>query len=114
MKGGVKIMTISELQKNILMNNADLTEFKKAHPKQLISSEIPIPIWKITYRYSTQRNNIKTAVKYAILDENSWDLIDSEFQNHISEINEKHPERKVSNVEILDTEFMGEVFLQLE
>lgn len=107
-------MTISELQKNCLMNDSVMTEFKKTHPKQIVSTEIPIPVWKITYKYKTNRDNDKTAIKYVILNENSWDLVESKLIKHIEETNEKHPERKVSNVEILDTNFLGEVFLQLE
>lgn len=107
-------MTISELQASCFINDSVMTEFKDAHPKQIISSEIPIPVWKVTYKYKTNRNNDKTAIKYIIQNENGWDLIEGEFTKHIEEMNEKHPERKVSNVEILDTEFLGEVFLQLE
>ena len=107
-------MTVSELQKNCLMNDSVMTEFKEAHPKQIISTEVPIPVWKVTYKYKTNRNNLKSAIKYIILNENSWDLVDSIFKEHIEEENRKHPERKISNVAILDTEFLGEVFLQLE
>lgn len=107
-------MTISELQKNCLMNDSVMCEFKEAHPKQIVSTEIPIPVWKVTYKYKTNRDNDKTAIKYVILKEEGWDLIDMEFMKHIEEMNRKHPERKISNVAILDTEFLGEVFLQLE
>lgn len=107
-------MTISDLQKNCLMNDSVMTEFKEAHPKQIISTEIPIPVWKVTYKYKTNRNNDKTAIKYLILEENDWDIVDRDFMKHIEEENRKHQERKVSNVAILDTEFLGEVFLQLE
>ena len=107
-------MTISDLQKNCLMNNSVMAEFKEAHPKQIISDLLPVPIWKVEYTYKTSRNNLKSATKYIILNENSWDLIDMEFMKHIEKENRKHPERKLSNVAILDTEFLGEVFLQLE
>lgn len=112
-KGGDRL-TISELQKNCLMNDSVMTEFKEAHPKQIISTEVPIPVWKVTYKYKTNRDNDKTAIKYVILKEDGWDLIDMEFMKHIEEENRKHPERKISNVAILDTKFLGEVFLQLE
>ena len=107
-------MTISELQKNCLMNDSVMTEFKEAHPKQIISTEVPIPVWKATYKYKTNRDNDKTAIKYVILKEDGWDLIDMEFMKHIEEENRKHTERKILNVAILDTEFLGEVVLQLE
>ena len=96
------------------MNDTAMSEFKEAHPKQIASTEIPIPIWKVTYKYKTNRDNDKTAIKYVILKEDSWDLIDNEFMKYIEEMNRKHPERKLSNVTILDTKFLGEVFLQLE
>ena len=96
------------------MNNSVMCEFKEAHPKQIISTEITIPVWKVTYKYKTNRNNLKSATKYIILNENGWDLVDSIFKEHIEKENRKHPERKISNVAILDIEFLGEVFLQLE
>ena len=49
-----------------------------------------------------------------ILEEFSWDMIDNEFKNYITEFNEKHPERKLSNVEILDSTFLGKVYIPLE
>ena len=51
------------------MDDSVMTEFKEAHPKQIISTEIPIPVWKVTYKYKTNRNNDKTAIKYLILEE---------------------------------------------
>lgn len=91
-----------------------MLEFVEAHPKQIIGDMIDVPVWKISYKYTTKRNNNKSAIKYIILDENSWDLVETKFDNYITEINEKYPERAVSNVEILETEFLGKVFLQLE
>ena len=102
-------MKISELQLNCTYNNSDLEEFTNCHPKQIIS-----PIWKDLYRYKTARGNDKTATKYMILEEFSWDMIDNEFKNYITEFNEKHPERKLSNVEILDSTFLGKVYIPLE
>ena len=107
-------MKISELQLNCTYNNSDLEEFTNCHPKQIISDQIPIPIWGILYRYKTARGNDKTATKYMILEEFSWDMIDNEFKNYITEFNEKHPERKLSNVEILDSTFLGKVYIPLE
>lgn len=99
--------------KECFINDSDMTEFKNIHPKQLISEIIPIPVWKVHYSYRTARGNPKEADKYIIKDE-SADCIDSEFNRYIQEQNEKHPERKLSNVEILDVSFMGEAVLELE
>lgn len=84
------------------------------HPKQLISEEIPIPVWKVHYSYDTARGNPKEADKFIIREEGAWDCIDNQFNSYIQSQNEKYPERKLSNVEILDTAFMGNVYLSLE
>ncbi len=91
-----------------------MEEFKNIHPKQLISDLIPIPIWKIHYSYYTARGNPKEADKYILDNENAWDRIEDEFNQYIQDQNEKYPERKLSNVVILDTTFMGNVYLLLE
>ena len=90
-----------------------MEEFKQIHLKQLISDLIPIPVWKIHYSYYTARGNPKEAYKYIIDNENAWDRIDDQFMRYIEEQNEKHPERKLSNVNILDSSLMGKVYLKL-
>lgn len=41
-------------------------------------------------------------------------MVENEFMNYIESMNEKHSERKLSNVEILEAEFMGKVYISLE
>jgi hypothetical protein len=96
------------------INDSEQTQFKNCHPKQIISDVIPIPIWKIHYSYTTQRGNFKEANKYIIKDEKYWDGVENEFNQYIQSENEKHPERKISNVEILDLLYLGEAVLELE
>lgn len=91
-----------------------MDEFKQIHPKQLISDLIPIPVWKIHYSYYTARGNPKEADKYILDNENAWDRIEDLFMSYIQEQNEKYPERKLSNVKILDSCLMGKVYLKLE
>lgn len=91
-----------------------MKEFKYIHPKQLIGDYIPIPVWKIHYSYVTSRGNPKEADKYIIRDNISWDCLDIEFNKYIEEQNENYPERKLSNVKILDCNFMGTAVLELE
>ena len=107
-------MKISELQSVCKYDDSIMEELKNCHPKQIISEEVPIPIWKVGYKYNTVRGNSKTAIKYIFLEENAWDMVDNEFMSHIKSINEKYPERKLSNVEILDAEFMGKIYIPLE
>ena len=91
-----------------------MDEFKNIHPRQLISEEIPIPVWKIHCSYYTARGNPKEADKYILDNEYAWDRIEDIFFNYIEEQNEKHPERKLSNVKILDSCLTGKVYLKLE
>lgn len=60
-----------------------MKEFKNIHFKQLISEEIPIPVWKIHYSYYTARGNFKEGDKYVIRDESAWDCLDNEFNLYI-------------------------------
>jgi hypothetical protein len=68
----------------------------------------------VHYSYLTQRNNKKEADKFIIKDEHYWDGVENEFNLYIQSENEKHPERKISNVEILDISYLGEATIELE
>lgn len=107
-------MKISELQSVFKYDDSVMEELKDCHPKQIINEEITVPVWKIEYKYKTARDNFKKATKYLFLKENGWDMVDNEFRKYIEQQNEKSPERKISNVEILDAEFIGNIYLPLE
>mgnify|MGYP001055247936 CR=1 FL=1 len=107
-------MKIIDFLKDCQLDNSEMTEFKQIHPKQLISEEIPISIWKIHYSYCTLRENFKKAYKYILDNENAWDRIEDIFMDYIKEFNEKYPERQLLNVKILDSYFMGKIYLKLE
>lgn len=104
-----------ELLSNSLVNNSVLNEVKAAHPKQVISNEIEIPVWKISYKYLTQRNNEKEAVKYLLnKSEAEWDGVENDFKWYINNFNESNPDRQLSNVEILDIEYLDKLIIDLE
>jgi len=73
-----------------------------------------IPIWEIKYSYTTIRNNHKTYYKYFIADETSWDIAEIRFYQWLESFNNDNSERKLSNVKILDMEFLGVFELELE
>ena len=98
----------------IKVDDFKLTEVLECHPLQIASECVEIPVWKIEYSYQTQRGNNKTATKYLFLEEYSWDKVENEFMKHIQNLNDKRPERKLSNVKILDANFMGKLILELE
>ena len=110
----VKIIKITELLSECKLNDSRIEEFKSIHPKQLIRDYVPIPVWRIHYSYITSRGNPKDADKYIIRDSTAWDYVEDEFKRYIEEQNRKHPERKLSNVKILDCTFMGTAILELE
>lgn len=107
-------MKITELQFICKYDDSIMEELKYCHPLQIANKEITIPVWKIEYKYKTARGNPKKAIKYLFLKEDGWDMVDNEFMKYIEQQNEKSPERKISNVEILDAEFMGNIYLPLE
>lgn len=107
-------MRVTDLLSEIKIDNSELTEVLQCHPLQIVSECMEIPVWKIEYSYCTQRGNNRTATKYLFLEENSWDKVENEFMKHIQNLNDKHPERKLSNVKILDTNFLGKLILELE
>lgn len=107
-------MNKQELLDKLRFNDSSLFYLKDIHPLQIIGDNIKIPLWEIKYRYKTNRGNDKEAIKYISLDESSWDLVEIEFNCYIDEFNETHPDRMLSNVEILETNYLGYGFLELE
>lgn len=107
-------MKVSELQLLCKYDDSVMDEFKTCHPKQIASDMIPIPVSKIKYKYLTNRGNPKEAIRYMFFDESEWDSVENEFFIYINSENEKHPERKISNVEILDIDFIGKIYIELE
>lgn len=107
-------MKISDILSRSKVNDSEMMEVVQCHPRQIASTHVDLPCWKVVYRYETNRGNLKEAIKYFFLPESSWDLIDMEFKKHIEELNNRHPERKISNVEILDCFYLGELVLELD
>lgn len=108
-------MKIKNIIDNLIEIDNDIkNELQKAHPKQWLNEVIKIPIWKIKYEYTTVRNNHKIYYKYFIADETDWDLIEPEFNFQLKCFNENNPERKLSNVQILDIKFLGDFSLPIE
>lgn len=61
-------MKISELQAACKYDDSTMEEVKNCHPKQIASEVIPIPTWKIKYKYTTARGNPKeTQKQYSII-----------------------------------------------
>ena len=68
----------------------------------------------VLYKNSVAVVNEIEADKYIIRDSTAWDYVEDEFKRYIEEQNRKYPERKLSNVKILDCTFMGTSILELE
>lgn len=107
-------MRISELQKVIIVDDSDMEEFKRCNPKQLISQELIVPVWKVIYSYTTNRGNYKEAIKYLLRHHADYDVVERDFEMYIERFNEMHPERKLSNVKILDMDFFGQAYVEIE
>lgn len=110
-------MKITDLLQNCYYDSVeefDLDEFKNIHPKQLINDRLPIPIWKIHYSYYTARGNPRETDKYLIAGAGDWDIVEMEFDSYIRKESEKRPERKLSNVKILDASYIGKLYIDFE
>lgn len=105
---------IIDLIKQCTINDLDMQEVLNAHPKQFIGGCIEVPVWRVSYTYTTARGNNKEAVKYIFRHEFQWDCIEYLFERYIEKQNEKHPDRKLSNVKILGAEYLGEINIELE
>ncbi len=107
-------MTKQELLKQVKIEDSEMGVVLKCHPLQLLSNTIRIPVWKIQYRYETVRGNSRESIKYLFIDESAFDLVEHEFNMRIQEFNENNPKRMLSNVEILDITFLGDLILELD
>ena len=107
-------MKIKELLSMCTLSDSSLSEVLNAHPLQFISKELGIPVWEVKYKYLTQRNNKKEATKYIFLHESEWDGVDNEFNLYIDRFNEENLDRQLSNVEILEENYLGEFVLPIE
>lgn len=86
-------------------------ELKDLHPSMIIGGGvIGLNMYKITYQYSTKRDNGKTGKKYmfanatemAADDFEASIMVEGEFINWVTRFNAKFPFRSISNVKILE------------
>lgn len=83
------------------------------HPQNFIKTRIVHPVYKVTVSYTTERGNYKELEKYMILDspgeaeyEDFWaDMFARDYKN-------EH-KRKIKNLKILRTEYIGDAVLQI-
>ena len=99
-------MDREEFLKQLVVNDSEMKEFLQIHPKQLISSEVKVPVWRIEYSYLTARKNEKTSTKYILAAEFDYDIVEVEFWEYIKNINEDMSYRAISNVKILEINYI--------
>lgn len=100
-------MTKKQFLDNITTDSSYCNVLATIHPKQLLSNNIEQGVYEIIYKYTTDRGNEKEAKKYLLLHEMDWDRIVPEFFANLDQ-------RYISNVEILDTNYLGKVYLKIE
>lgn len=83
----------------------DMTErLQHIHPSQVIG-EIIIPLFEVTFSYTTIKGHKKTHKKYIFLSEEHNDNfmeVEIYFMDEIEKYNKSHPYRAYSNVQILE------------
>lgn len=107
-------MKIQEFLKELKFADSETSQIKGSNPKQIISAEVRVPVWRIKYSYLTARNNEKESTKYIFQPEEYYDLVEKEFDDYIKELNDKFPYKAISNVKILDMSYIGYALLELE
>lgn len=50
-------MKIQDLLKELRFVDSETSQIKDSNPKQIISTELRVPVWRIKYSYLTARNN---------------------------------------------------------
>lgn len=86
------------------------------HPSQLITSRLKIPLFKIRFTYSTPRGNAKEHEKFMFTSKHEESHMEAQmnFESWVEDYNRKHPHRKMSNVLILDVEYISDACLNIE
>lgn len=93
---------------------------KSMHPSQWLGERIKIPIFKVSYRYTTARGNLRTGEKYFMKNEgmcssNAIDMLAEMYLNEwVEKRNKEKPFGKISNVEILGVEQIANAILPIE
>lgn len=57
-------MKIQDLLKELRFADSETSQIKDSNPKQIISTELRVPVWRIKYSYLTARNNERESTKY--------------------------------------------------
>ena len=91
------------------INKTDKIDFEK--PKdfnmKFIEEDLKFNVYKIRYKYKTNRGNLSENYKYAIAEDQTE--VRFKFIEYINNFNRQKPYRSISNVKILDVELLGTV-----
>ena len=90
---------------------------KKLHPTQVLNTQIIIPMYRVRYRYMTQRGNLRKGTKFFFAvagDHPDMDFeIEMKLEDWVDEIKRNAPFRSISNVKILDIDLIAYAELSL-
>ncbi|MCX7923854.1 MAG: transposase [Clostridia bacterium] len=86
------------------------------HPSQLITSRLKIPLFRIRFSYTTPRGNHREHEKYMFTSKHDECHMEAQmnFESWVEDYNREHPHRKMSNVNILDIEYISDARLSIE
>ena len=92
---------------------ADITdeiknELKDCHPSMFIGDKLTMDMYKVKFRYDTQRGNSKETMKYFLMNDTDGlseyeasVMVEGRFQRWLDSFNLSNPCRALLNVEIL-------------
>ena len=95
---------------------ADITdeikeELKDCHPSMFIGDKLTMNLFKVSFRYTTQRGNVKESMKYLLMNDTEGlseyeasIMVETSFERWVSSFNMTNPYKALLNVEILNIE----------
>lgn len=88
--------------------------FKDIHPKQVISNiKLKVTVYKVEYRYTTNRGNKRNGEKYFIFQELNPELnMKDELNKWVDNYNKENKHRQLLNVKILNSKCLGFAILE--
>ncbi len=83
------------------------------HPKNFIKSKLELPVYKVSVRYETEKDNYKESEKYMILNNADEQEFDDMWADMFARDYESEHKSSIKNIQVLNVEFVGDAVLQI-
>lgn len=116
----IKELKFVEYHTGAVITHEIIKEMKDVPAAQYLVSSINMELIKLKYSFTTNKHKYREAYKYMFI--NEGDLLSDEYrlqielllENWVEDFNKQWPRYSMSEVELLDIEFMGHANLELQ